>query len=72
MFYREHGPAHFHVVYGGFKASIEIESLAVRGALPPRAQALVLEWATQHRAELRSNWELARQGVPLVPIAPLE
>jgi len=25
MFYREHGPAHFHAVYGDYKITVEIE-----------------------------------------------
>jgi len=32
----------------------------------------VLDWAELHRAELLENWELARQGQPLIRIAPLE
>jgi hypothetical protein len=34
--------------------------------------ALVLEWAALHRDELRHDWQLARGGLPLDPIAPLE
>jgi len=34
--------------------------------------ALVLEWATLHRAELRQDWELARAEKQLQSIAPLE
>jgi Domain of unknown function (DUF4160) len=72
MFYSEHGVPHFHAVYGEHEASIEIESETVRGALPPRAMGLVLEWARLHKAELLENWRLARQGQPLNRIAPLE
>jgi len=39
---------------------------------PPRALRLVLEWSTIHKAELPEDWQLARQGQPLKPIAPLE
>jgi hypothetical protein len=42
------------------------------GALPSRSLGLVVEWATQHRAELRENWRLARRQEPLLPVAPLE
>ncbi len=72
MFYSEHGVAHFHAVYGEYEASIEIESGAVHGELPPRALRLVLEWAALHKAELLDDWQLARQGQPLKPIVPLE
>ena len=38
-----------------------IETLEVlRGSLPRRALALVLEWAAAHREELRANWDRAR------------
>jgi hypothetical protein len=73
MFYNDHLPAHFHAEYGEHEALIEIETLAVyRGGLPRRALVLVLEWASQHRVELRQDWELARNGQPPEPIAPLD
>lgn len=72
MFYREHGRAHFHAVYGDREASIEIDPVVVHGELPPTVLRLVLEWARLHEAELQENWLLARQGQPLKKIAPLE
>jgi Domain of unknown function (DUF4160) len=73
MFFNDHSPPHFHAVYGGDEALIQIESLEVlRGELPRRALALVLEWASQHRQELRRDWELARHGLNPAPIRPLE
>ncbi len=72
MFYSEHGVPYFHAVYGEHEVSIEIDSRVVFGEFPPRALRLVLEWAELHRAELLENWELARQGQPLIRIAPLE
>ena len=73
LFYSDHEPAHFHAVYGADEAIIEIETLEVyRGELPRRALAMVLEWATIHRDDLRDNWRLARDGHQLKPIVPLE
>jgi hypothetical protein len=73
MFYTDHLPAHFHAEYGEFEALLEIDSLDVyRGTLPRRALALVLEWATMHRQELRENWRMAQGGESPRPIAPLE
>jgi len=44
MFWREHGPPHFHALYAEYEALIEIRELRViRGSLPRRALALVLE-----------------------------
>ena len=72
MFYREHGPPHFHAVYGEYEVTIEIETGVVTGRFPSRALGLVLEWAALHRDELLESWTLARQKQPLKRIAPLE
>jgi hypothetical protein len=72
MYYAEHGVPHFHAVYAGDDASIEIVSLEVlAGSLPDRALRLVREWATLYRAELEANWDRARAGQPLERIPPL-
>lgn len=72
MFYSEHGVPHFHAAYGEHEISVEIESGTVYGEFPQRALRLVLEWQALHRQELLDNWQLARQGLPLRRIAPLE
>ena len=72
MLYQEHGPPHFHAVYAGRRASIEIETGKVIGNFPPRATKLVLEWLELHRDELLSDWQLARERKPLKTIEPLE
>ena len=73
MFWREHGPPHFHAIYGEHEAAIDIRELRVtRGYLPRRALALVLEWAVDHREDLLENWNLCRQLKPPRPIPPLE
>jgi len=52
---------------------IVIETLEMmKGEIPRRALALVLEWAALHRAELARDWELASSGENPKPIAPLE
>lgn len=66
------GRPHFHASYGEDEASIDIESLTLlAGELPPRARRLVVEWARSHQAELRENWDRARNHQPLRPIEPL-
>lgn len=55
----DHLPPHFHAVYGGSDAMVEIDSLAIHGRFPVRAQRLVLEWASLHREELRAAWDRA-------------
>lgn len=52
---------------------MRIDTLEViRGSLPKRALALVLEWASEHRAELNEDWELCRALAAPKPIQPLE
>ena len=73
MYYNDHLPPHFHAEYGEYEAIYEIDTLDVtRGDLPRRAHALVLEWATLYRNELREDWERARKEKPLVEIEGLE
>jgi len=72
MWFNEHGEPHFHARYGAYRAKVAIESGAVSGELPPRARALVVEWAALHRAELLENWALLRERRPPHRVAPLE
>ena len=72
MFYRDHGPAHFHARYGEHEALVEIESGAVQGSLPPRAKLLVQEWRLLRLQELRADWKRCQRCEALKPIAPLE
>ncbi len=73
MFFREHGPPHFHAEYGGRQAVVGIEDLAVlRGRLPPRATRIVKEWGSLRQSELMAAWERARRRDAPGKIAPLE
>ena len=73
MFYNDHEPAHFHAVYGEFRALVDIDTAQLlQGELTPRARGLVREWAELHRAELMENWERARRHERLSRIAPLD
>jgi hypothetical protein len=54
----EHGVAHFHAVYGEFHGVFNIETLEMmEGDLPPRAQRLVKDWASQYQQELLRMWQ---------------
>jgi hypothetical protein len=47
MFWRDHAPPHFHALYAEYEALIDLRNFSViRGSLPGRAMALVLEWLT--------------------------
>jgi len=73
MFYSDHAPPHFHVIYGDQWAAVAIESLEIiEGWLSRRAAGLVLDWAELHREELMENWRLAEARERLKPIRPLE
>ena len=73
MYYNDHMPPHFHAEYGEHEAIYEIDTLDImRGSLPRRAHALVLELATLHRNELRDDWARARMEKPLMEIEGLE
>ncbi len=73
MFWQDHAPPHFHSLYAEHEALIDLRDLRVmRGSLPRRAMALVLEWATEHRNELMEDWNLCNQLQTPKPIAPLK
>lgn len=45
--------------------------MVIRGELPTRAHALVLEWASLHREELIEDLRLASQMLEIKKIDPL-
>lgn len=72
MYYADHPPPHFHAIYAGHKAVIDIETLAlIDGQLPARARGLVIEWATLHQEELREAFRRASAMEVPEKIAPL-
>jgi hypothetical protein len=73
MYFLDHDPPHFHAAYSGAEAQIRIHPVGLlAGALPPRALALAVEWATLHQAELLENWRRLHADERPVKIAPLE
>jgi hypothetical protein len=72
MYYRDHGPAHFHAIYGEFEVTVEVESGKVNGQFPKRSLAHIQEWRELHRLELLEAWSDARASRPLKRIEPLE
>ena len=72
MYFGDHNPPHFHAIYQEFTAEYDINTLAaIRGNLPARAHALVLECATLHRTELLEDWQLASEMKEIKKIEPL-
>jgi hypothetical protein len=59
MYFGDHVPPHFHAEYGEFAAQISINDFGViEGYLPPKALALVVEWASIHKDEIAENWQI--------------
>jgi hypothetical protein len=73
MYWNEgaHARPLFHARYAGEVASVDLDGELIAGSLPPRARALVAEWALLHQDELNANWERARREEPLQSIEPL-
>ena len=60
MYYGDHAPPHFHVSYNGLTAKFKIETLSwLDEKIPPRARALVEEWAKLHQKELLQAFRMA-------------
>jgi hypothetical protein len=73
MFWREHGPPHFHARYVPDRCAIDIQTLhLLSGHLPRRAMALTLEWATLHREALMEDWRLCEMKQNPRKIPPLD
>jgi hypothetical protein len=73
MFWDDHAPPHFHALYAEYETLIDIKTLEViRGNMPKRALALVLEWASEHRQELIEDWKLCEKNQLPKKIPPLQ
>ena len=72
MHFGDHNPPHFHAIYQDSTAEYDINTLNVlRGKLPAKVHAMVLEWASLHREELLEDWLLATEKKQIKKIAPL-
>jgi hypothetical protein len=72
MFFSDHNPPHFHVVYNDHEAQFSIENLKIlEGNLPPRIHGLVIEWASMYQKELMDNWKKVQDEKPVKKIKPL-
>ena len=53
----EHNPPHIHALYGEDMAAVDIQTGEVlEGHLPPKALAIVREWAAIHKNDLLHMW----------------
>jgi hypothetical protein len=72
MYFHDHNPPHFHVLYNEYDAEIEIKNLTIlEGKLPARVLGLAMEWAELHKEEVMNNWNLLQAGEKYNKIQPL-
>ena len=72
MYFNDHNPPHFHVLYNEYDVEIEIKNLTVmNGRLPPRILGLVMEWAEMYKEELMEDWDLIQKTGKYNKIQPL-
>lgn len=71
MYYDDHNPPHFHALYDGVEATLDMDGNMLGGDIAPRAQKLIKEWSLIHRTELMDNWQRAREDKSLNWIEPL-
>ena len=69
----EQPPPHFHVYYGEYRASVDIQTCEItQGKLPKKQSRLVIAWAELHQEELMANWTLLMNGEKPFNIQPLQ
>lgn len=72
IYYRDHPPPHFHALYAGAHATIDIQhGVVLSGYLPARVVGLISEWCTIQRSSLLENWNRAMRLETVKQIAPL-
>ena len=72
MYFNDHNPPHFHVIYNEYDTEIEIKNLTVlEGKLPARILGLVIEWAELNKEELLNNWNSIQTTGKYTKIQPL-
>jgi hypothetical protein len=72
MFYNEHEPLHFHAEHQGQRGKFDLTGRMVAGNIGSKtARRLIRQWAKEHEAEIRANWQRIKAGKPLEMIEPL-
>ena len=65
MYWNDHPPAHFHALYGEYRAVIEIDPVALsRGGLPRSKLRTILEWAAARHDALMAAWNNTQARLP--------
>lgn len=72
MFYEDETPPCFHVLYGDFKTTIDLNDEVVTCFMPKRALEMIFEWMDMHKDQLLENWTKCQAGKIPDKIEPLE
>lgn len=69
----DHNPPHFHAIYDGKEALIQISPIVIlKGNLPPAIERVVIKWARVHRIQLLEIWKYATEHKRLPKISSLQ
>jgi hypothetical protein len=72
MYYFDHNPPHFHVVYGEYEAVFMIDEIRLmKGNVPNRVERMVKEWGSLNIELLKENWNRCMIGEEIIKIDPL-
>jgi hypothetical protein len=72
IYFNDHNPPHFHVIYNEYDAEIDIRNLSIlEGKLPARIVGFTIEWAELHKDELLEDWNLIQTAGKFNKIQPL-
>ncbi|MBN8193816.1 DUF4160 domain-containing protein [Bacillus sp. NTK074B] len=74
LYYNDHDPPHFHVIYAGFMTRIEIMTGEyVRGddALPASKEKIVMKWLQLNKGDMMKAWNDCRRNEAPCRIPPL-
>lgn len=68
----QHHTPHFHVKYGEFAASFDLDGNIMVGNFPNKQTKLVVAWAEIHKDELAALWEIMQTDNQFFKIKGLE
>ncbi|TMU83435.1 DUF4160 domain-containing protein [Bacillus sp. BHET2] len=74
LYYNDHDPPHFHVIYSGFMTRIEImtgEYIRSDAPLPPSKEKDVMKWLDIHKDDMINAWDACRCKMAPRKIPPL-
>ena len=61
IYFNDHMPPHFHVIYAEYEVLIAISTLKVmKGGLPSKKLKKILKWAEENQAILQEIWDETR------------